>query len=94
MMLNHKFLLTWGFSDPFRCRTIRQRKRSIIDTIFRRHEVPSPNPSAPWVVQPLHRSGKTVAPIVRPGCYLPSDGCPNEYSVQNQNIVVPTLGKQ
>ena len=24
-----------------------------------------------------------VVPIVRPGCYLPSDGCPNEYSVQN-----------
>jgi hypothetical protein len=24
-----------------------------------------------------------VVPIGRPGCYLPSDGCPNEYSVQN-----------
>ena len=24
-----------------------------------------------------------VVPIVRPGCYLPSDGCLNEYSVQN-----------
>ena len=24
-----------------------------------------------------------IVPIVRPGCYLPSDGCPNEYSVQN-----------
>jgi hypothetical protein len=24
-----------------------------------------------------------VAPVVRPACYLPSDGCLSEYSVQN-----------
>jgi hypothetical protein len=24
-----------------------------------------------------------VEQVVRPGCYLPSDGCLNEYSVQN-----------
>ena len=24
-----------------------------------------------------------AAPAVRPGCYLPSDGCLSEYSVQN-----------
>ena len=24
-----------------------------------------------------------VVPVVSPGCYLPSDGCSNEYSVQN-----------
>ncbi len=24
-----------------------------------------------------------VAPVERPGCYLPSDGCLSEYSVQN-----------
>jgi hypothetical protein len=24
-----------------------------------------------------------VVPVARPGCYLPSDGCLSEYSVQN-----------
>jgi hypothetical protein len=24
-----------------------------------------------------------VAPVVSPGCYMPSDGCLSEYSVQN-----------
>jgi hypothetical protein len=41
------------------------------------------------VVQVRHRLYNTVppapviVPVVSPGCYLPSDGCLNEYSVQN-----------
>ena len=30
-----------------------------------------------------HSPVAPVVPVVSPGCYLPSDGCPNEYSVQN-----------
>ena len=46
----------------------------------------------PHGIQVLHRQplynyyNYPVAPVVsvvRPGCYLPSDGCPSEYSVQN-----------
>ncbi len=35
--------------------------------------------------QPLYSYSPVapVVPVVRSGCYLPSDGCPNEYSVQN-----------
>jgi hypothetical protein len=38
------------------------------------------------VRHPLYNSytrAAPVVPVVNPGCYLPSDGCPNEYSVQN-----------
>jgi hypothetical protein len=35
--------------------------------------------------QPLYSYSPVapVVPVARSGCYLPSDGCPNEYSVQN-----------
>ena len=69
MILRHRFLLTWSFVI-LRCRATWQRKRSIIDTIFRRHEVPSPNPSAPWVVQPVHRSGSPSSTDSAPGLLL------------------------
>ena len=43
----------------------------------------------PHRIQVLHRQplynyyNHPEAPVVRPGCYLPSDGCLSEYSVQN-----------
>jgi hypothetical protein len=43
----------------------------------------------PHGIQLLHRQtlynyyNYPIAPVVRPGCYLPSDGCLSEYSVQN-----------
>ena len=43
----------------------------------------------PHGIQVLHRQplysyyNYPVAPVVRTGCYLPSDGCLSEYSVQN-----------
>ena len=70
MILRHQIPAYMELRDPFRCRATRQRKRSIIDTIFRRHEVPSPNPSAPWVVQPLHRSGSPSSTDSAPGLLL------------------------
>jgi hypothetical protein len=33
--------------------------------------------------QPLYDYYYSVVSPVRPGCYLPSDGCLSEYSVQN-----------
>ena len=40
------------------------------------------------VRQPLYNlynapAAPVVPAVVRPDCFLPSDGCPNEYSVQN-----------
>jgi hypothetical protein len=70
MILNHRFPITWGFVILSVCHTTRQRKRSIIDTIFRCHEVPSPDPSAPWLVQPLHRPGSLSSADSAPGLSL------------------------
>jgi hypothetical protein len=80
MMLNHRFL-TSGFAILLVVVLVgganAQSTRS------------SASPKHRHTVQlrhPLYNYYSPVAPVVpvvHPDCYLPSDGCPNEYSVQN-----------
>ena len=81
MMLKHKFLLTSGFAIL-----------SVVVALGSASAQSSTRSSAATkhhhVTQPRHAlynyaPAVPVVPVVRPGCYLPSDGCPNEYSVQN-----------
>ena len=81
MMLKHKFLLTSGFAIL-----------SVVVALGSASAQSSTRSSAATkhhhVIQPRHAlynyaPAVPVVPVVRPGCYLPSDGCPNEYSVQN-----------
>ena len=83
MILKHKFLLTSGFvilsvavllggasaqsSTRSSAATKHHHAIQVRHALYNRYNAP---------VAP-------VVPIVRPGCYLPSDSCPNEYSVQN-----------
>jgi hypothetical protein len=68
---------------PFSCRGTRGRKRSIID------EIGPPHTRSPYGMQMPDRQPRNYYyyyPVVSPvslGCYLPSDGCLSEYSVQN-----------
>ena len=57
MMLKYRFPAYMRLRDPFPCRGTWERKRPIIDTIVRRHKTPPCSPSAPSVVQLLHRAG-------------------------------------
>jgi hypothetical protein len=86
MILNHRFLLPSGFvilsvavllggasaqsSTRSSAATKHHHAIQLRHVLYNRYNAPIA-PVAP------------VVPIVRPGCYLPSDGCPNEYSVQN-----------
>jgi hypothetical protein len=79
MMLKHRFLLT-GF-------TILSVAVLVGGTSARSTQL-SASPKHHHRVQlrhPLYNYSPVapVVPVVRPDCYLPSDGCPNEYSVQN-----------
>jgi hypothetical protein len=83
MTLKHRFLLTSGFTilsvvAVFGGASAASSTRSFAAT--KHHH-------AIQVRQRLYNFYNApiapVAPAVRPDCYLPSDGCPNEYSVQN-----------
>ena len=81
MMLNHGFLLTCGLAilcavvapgtASAQSSTHRSAATKHHQTVLVRHRLYNTVPVAP------------VVPVVSPGCYLPSDGCLNEYSVQN-----------
>jgi len=82
MMLKHRFLITCGLA--ILCVVVALGTASAQSSTHRyaatkhhhavqvRHRLYNTVPVAPVVV-----------PVVRPGCYLPSDGCLSEYSVQN-----------
>jgi hypothetical protein len=82
MMLNHRFLLI-GFAVPFVVVALgsasAQSTRSFAATKRHHHEVQMRRPLYNTYLAPV----APVVPVVHPGCYLPSDGCSNEYSVQN-----------
>ena len=81
MMLKHRFLHTCGFAIlsavvALGSASAQSSTRSSATT--KHHHAIH--------VRPLYNSYTApVAPVVpvHLGCYLPSDGCPNEYSVQN-----------
>jgi hypothetical protein len=81
MMLNHRFLLTSGFTILSVVVLVggasAQSAQSSASTKHH-HTVQLRHP-----LYNYYSSVAPVVPVVRPGCYLPSDGCPNEYSVQN-----------
>lgn len=77
MMLNRRLLLTSGFTIL-----------SVVVALGSASTQSSTRSSAVTKHQVRHAlynsyTDPVVVPAVRPGCYLPSDGCPNEYSVQN-----------
>ena len=76
MMLKHKFLLTSGFAIL-----------SIVVALGGASAQSSTATKHHHAIQVRHALYNSyhapVVPAARPGCYLPSDGCPNEYSVQN-----------
>ena len=79
MMLTHRLLLT-GFTIL--------SVAALVGGASAQSTRPSASPKLHHRVQlrhPLynHSPVAPVVPVVSPGCYLPSDGCPNEYSVQN-----------
>jgi hypothetical protein len=83
MMLNHRFLLTCGLvilsvAVLFGGASAQSSTRSSAATKYHR-----PIQARHGLYNRYTAPVVPVAPIVRPGCYLPSDGCPNEYSVQN-----------
>jgi hypothetical protein len=79
MMLKHKFLLTSGFAIL----SIVMALGSASAQSSTRSSTATKHHHAIQVRHALYNSYYAVVPAVRPGCYLPSDGCPNEYSVQN-----------
>jgi hypothetical protein len=79
MMLKHKFLLTSSFAIL----SIVVALGGASAQSSTRSSAATKHHHAIQVRHPLYNSYAPVVPVVRPGCYLPSDGCPNEYSVQN-----------
>ena len=80
MMLKHKFLLTSGFAIL----SIVMALGSASAQSSTRSSTATKHHHAIQVRHALYNSYHApVVPVARPGCYLPSDGCPNEYSVQN-----------
>jgi hypothetical protein len=79
MMLKHKFLLTSGFAILAVVVALggASAQSSTRSSAATKHH------HAIQVRQYNYAPAAPVVPVVRPGCYLPSDGCPNEYSVQN-----------
>ena len=80
MILKHRFLLTSGFvilSVAVLLGGASAQSSTRSSAATKHHQ-------AIQVRRALYNASVApVVPIVRPGCYLPSDGCPNEYSVQN-----------
>jgi hypothetical protein len=81
MMLKHRFLLTSGFVILSVAVLLGNASAQSSTRSATKHH---------HAIQARHalynRSNAPVAPVVpvvRTGCYLPSDGCPSEYSVQN-----------
>lgn len=87
MTLSHSCLLTFGFTTLAVITTLgaahgASSTRSFGVTQDRPHGIQLAQG------QPLYNNNDNnytypVEQVVRPGCYLPSDGCLNEYSVQN-----------
>jgi hypothetical protein len=84
MILKHRFLLTSGFAILSVAVLLSGTLSSTRSSAATKHH------RAIQVRHPLYNSYTApvapivpVVPVVRPGCYLPSDGCLNEYSVQN-----------
>ena len=78
MTLKHRCLLTSGFTMLSVCRGTRERERRITKIA---------TTESKWYRANRHCTTTTTIrladPTVGPGCYLPSDGCLSEYSVQN-----------
>jgi hypothetical protein len=83
MTLNHRRLLTSGFTIL-----------SVVVVLEAANAASSTRSTAvtqhrPYGIHVLHRQplynyyNYRAAPAVRPSCFLPSDGCLSEYSVQN-----------
>jgi hypothetical protein len=73
--LKHRCLLTSGFTMLSVVVVLGSASAASQDRSHRIQVVQS---------QPLYNyHDYPVGPAVRPGCYLPSDGCLSEYSVQN-----------
>jgi hypothetical protein len=84
MMLKHRFLLTSGFAVL----SVAVLLSGASAQSSTRSSVATKHHHAIQVRHPLHNyyaapAVAPIVPVVRPGCYLPSDGCLNEYSVQN-----------
>ena len=89
MILNHKFLLTCGFAVL----SVAVLLGGASAQSSTRSSAASKHYRAIQLRHPLYNSyDARVAPVVPVvpeervrslGCYLPSDGCPSEYSVQN-----------
>ena len=83
MMLKHKFLLTSGFAilsivAALGSASAQSSTRSSAAT-KQHHAIQARHA----LYNSYYAPAAPIVPVVRPGCYLPSDGCPNEYSVQN-----------
>jgi hypothetical protein len=84
MRLNHRCLLTCGLAilcivvalgtasaQSSTHRSAATKHHQTVLVRYRLHDTVPVSPRVPMV------------PVVSPGCYLPSDGCLSEYSVQN-----------
>jgi hypothetical protein len=80
MILKHRSLLIFGFAILSVVTLVGGASAQSSSAATKHHH-------AVQLRHPLYNSYNSpvapVLPVVRPGCYLPSDGCPNEYSVQN-----------
>ena len=75
MTLKHRYLLTCGFTILSVVVVLGSANAASQDRGYGIQVVQS---------QPLYNYyDYPEGPAVRPGCYLPSDGCLSEYSVQN-----------
>jgi len=84
MMLKHRFLITCGLAILYvvvalgtasaQSSTHRYAATKHHQTVQVRHRLYNTVPAARMA---------PVVPVGSPGCYLPSDGCLSEYSVQN-----------
>jgi hypothetical protein len=83
MILKHRFLLTSGFAIL----SVAVLLSGTSAQSSTRSSAATKHHRAIQVRHPLYNSYTApvapIVPVVRPGCYLPSDGCLNEYSVQN-----------
>jgi hypothetical protein len=83
MSLNHRCLLTSGFVILFVAilvGSVSAQSSTRSSTATKHHH---PIQMRHKLYDRYNAPVARVVPVVSPGCYLPSDGCTNEYSVQN-----------